>query len=275
MTLDGFTALSVEIMTKAEAPAARVASATLRVPRRLVSIPSTGLSSTMGTCLSAAAWKTTSGPTSANSARMRLPWRTSTIRGRIGTPGNSSEICRVTDQRLNSELSTRTRRRGAKRAIWRTSSEPIEPPAPVTMTSRSLISRSTSAMSRSTSWRPRRSSSAIGSGSIGRFSSTMPVWLMSGSRLTVTPSGAQVATMRDSRAAGMSTSVTTSSPTGVPRFSAQAMVCSSSASVPSTRMPCNCRRRFLDFSSMMPTMASCRRLRRLLRMNRSALSLKP
>ena len=48
-------------MTKVEAPFSSAASATLRVPSRLVLIPSSGLLSTNGTCFSAAAWKTTSG----------------------------------------------------------------------------------------------------------------------------------------------------------------------------------------------------------------------
>src|SRR5271157_4077721 len=61
ITLDGFTALSVEISTIAVAPAARAASATCLVPTALVSSPSSGLSSTIGTCLSAAAWNTSAG----------------------------------------------------------------------------------------------------------------------------------------------------------------------------------------------------------------------
>ena len=61
MTLDGWTALSVEIITIAFAPAARAASATLRVPMALVSTHSDGLISANGRCFSAAAWKTMSG----------------------------------------------------------------------------------------------------------------------------------------------------------------------------------------------------------------------
>ncbi len=55
MILAGFTALSVEIITTVLTPAATQAAATLRVPTALVSRPSRGLSSTIGTCLSAAA----------------------------------------------------------------------------------------------------------------------------------------------------------------------------------------------------------------------------
>ncbi len=64
MTLVGLTALSVLIWTIAETPVARQASATLREPMTLVSTPSTGLASTIGTCFSAAAWKTSSGRSS-------------------------------------------------------------------------------------------------------------------------------------------------------------------------------------------------------------------
>ena len=49
MTLVGFTALSVEISTIASAPTARAASATWRVPTALVSRPSSGFASTIGT----------------------------------------------------------------------------------------------------------------------------------------------------------------------------------------------------------------------------------
>ena len=59
--LVGLTALSVEIRTIAVTSLARAASATLRVPSVLVRTPSAGLLSISGTCLKAAAWKTTSG----------------------------------------------------------------------------------------------------------------------------------------------------------------------------------------------------------------------
>ena len=55
ITLVGLTALSVEIITTSEAPKARAASATLRLPTTLVSTPSIGLASTIGRCFSAAA----------------------------------------------------------------------------------------------------------------------------------------------------------------------------------------------------------------------------
>ena len=68
----GFTALSVEISTIARAPTPRAASATWRVPTTLVSSPSSGLASTIGTCFSAAAWNTSSGRHCWNTLRSAL-----------------------------------------------------------------------------------------------------------------------------------------------------------------------------------------------------------
>ena len=61
MTLEGCTALSVEIRRKRLTPTAADASITLSVPNTLVRAASTGWSSSTGTCLWAAAWSTTSG----------------------------------------------------------------------------------------------------------------------------------------------------------------------------------------------------------------------
>ena len=61
MTLEGRTALSVEISTNRLTPTAADASITLSVPNTLVRAASTGWSSSTGTCLWAAAWSTTSG----------------------------------------------------------------------------------------------------------------------------------------------------------------------------------------------------------------------
>ena len=66
----GLTALSVEISTIARAPTPRAASATWRVPATLVSSPSSGLASTIGTCFSAAAWNTSSGRHCSNTSRI-------------------------------------------------------------------------------------------------------------------------------------------------------------------------------------------------------------
>jgi hypothetical protein len=57
----GLTALSEEIRTKRSAAQARAASAIERVPKRLLFRAWAGWSSMSGTCLWAAAWKTTCG----------------------------------------------------------------------------------------------------------------------------------------------------------------------------------------------------------------------
>ena len=83
----GFTALSVEISTIARAPTPRAASATWRVPATLVSRPSSGLASTIGTCFSAAAWNTSSGRHCSNTARTRASSRMSASSDSRGTCG--------------------------------------------------------------------------------------------------------------------------------------------------------------------------------------------
>ena len=56
MMFVGFTALSVEIMTKRSVPYIAAAMAVLKVPNTLFLMASHGLSSIRGTCLCAAAW---------------------------------------------------------------------------------------------------------------------------------------------------------------------------------------------------------------------------
>ena len=90
MTLVGFTALSVETWTTARAPKASAASATLREPSTLVATPSVGLRSTIGTCLSAAAWKTISGRSAANTCEIRVRSRTSARTAPFGSFGKLS-----------------------------------------------------------------------------------------------------------------------------------------------------------------------------------------
>ncbi len=60
-TLFGLTALSVEMSTKRSTPCSTATSATTRVPSTLLRTDSSGFASISGTCLYAAAWKTTSG----------------------------------------------------------------------------------------------------------------------------------------------------------------------------------------------------------------------
>ena len=61
ITFAGFTALSVEMLTKRLTPKSIAVFATLYVPKMLFLTASFGLSSISGTCLCAAAWKTTVG----------------------------------------------------------------------------------------------------------------------------------------------------------------------------------------------------------------------
>ncbi len=61
MTEVGRTALSVEIRTKASTPSSPASSPSVRVPRMLFLIASAGFASIIGTCLWAAAWRTTCG----------------------------------------------------------------------------------------------------------------------------------------------------------------------------------------------------------------------
>ena len=61
MTDVGLTALSVEMLTKCVTPCLRASVMRLRLPMTLLNTASSGFSSMSGTCLCAAAWKTTSG----------------------------------------------------------------------------------------------------------------------------------------------------------------------------------------------------------------------
>ena len=109
MMLEGFTALSVEMNTICIAPAARAASATMRVPTALVISPSSGLASTIGTCFSAAAWNTNSGRISSHTDRIRASSRTSArqiCRATVGCDSASSvSICHSAYSPLSSSTS--------------------------------------------------------------------------------------------------------------------------------------------------------------------------
>ena len=61
ITVFGFTALSVETRTNRLAPNSTATSATFRVTSVLLRTASSGFASMSGTCLYAAAWKTTPG----------------------------------------------------------------------------------------------------------------------------------------------------------------------------------------------------------------------
>ena len=61
IALEGATALSVEMSTKRSTPTSVAIRATVRQPVTLVLIASSGIASMKGTCLRAAAWKTSCG----------------------------------------------------------------------------------------------------------------------------------------------------------------------------------------------------------------------
>ena len=135
ITVFGLTALSVEMSTNRSTSNSADSSATVRVATTLLRTDSSGCVSISGTCLYAAAWKTMVGlyfsKTSRRSAFRSL---TSTSFGTAGVKSRSSTSSRSMSNSAVSALSTRISRAGPTRAIWRHSSEPIEPPAPVTST---------------------------------------------------------------------------------------------------------------------------------------------
>ena len=138
------------------------ASATLTVPTTLVMTPSKILASTMGTCLSAAAWKTRWGRNFANILSRRPRSRTSASTAWRLKSGLRPAVSRSMAYRLASEWSRRTSSDGPKSQIWRTSSLPMLPPAPVTRTRRPSMRARMAPRSRAVCGRPSRSSSAMG-----------------------------------------------------------------------------------------------------------------
>ena len=95
MTLVGLTALSVEIITKRSTPNSLDTRARLWVPNTLFLTASQGLCSMSGTCLCAAAWKTTAGCSSSNTSRRRFTSCTEPMytRRRSAFSGFSSSSC--------------------------------------------------------------------------------------------------------------------------------------------------------------------------------------
>ena len=124
------------------APAARrrsrcASATTLRVPMTLLVTASSGFSSISGTCLCAAAWKTTAGRMLIEHERQSARDREYRRSRRAPAP---AENRRAASPRLRKCCSRRARAGpGATAthcAICRASSEPIDPPAPVTSTTR-------------------------------------------------------------------------------------------------------------------------------------------
>ncbi len=211
--LVGLTALSVEISTIATAPAARAASATWRVPTALVSSPSSGFASTIGTCFSAAAWNTSSGSWSANTARSRPASRMSAMTTRRVTPGACSASSVSICHSAYSPLSSSTSSAGASVASCRASSEPMLPPAPVTSTRRPRTSRAIASRSSGTCGRFSRSSIATGRSSIRAASparSAVSSAVGRGARRTGMPAASAVAINVASGGPAKSGSVSTS-----------------------------------------------------------------
>ena len=130
----GFTALSEEIMTKRPTPAATEASAIDLVPNTLLVTAWAGWSSMSGTCLCAAAWRTTSGRIDASSSRVLCSSTTSCSSALRGSSACLDDSCRSISNRAFSARSTRAISAGSNRAHRRDNSEPIEPPAPVMST---------------------------------------------------------------------------------------------------------------------------------------------
>ena len=132
ITLVGFTALSVEIITIISTPLLTHKSATLRVPMTFTKIASHGFSSISGTCLYAAAWNTICGANFEKRYSKRWRWRTSPTIGTISRCGNFSSNSKRMLCIGVSALSNIMSWRMPNDANWRHNSEPIEPAAPVT-----------------------------------------------------------------------------------------------------------------------------------------------
>ena len=153
MMLAGRTALSVEIITNRSVPIVSAARNALSVPNTLTRAPSTGWSSRTGTCLWAAAWKTTSGRWRRNTSNSASGSVTSARTCSQG-PGTVAAVsCRCVSSRSSSRSWP-----GLNLATWRAISEPIDPPAPVMRTRRPARECSTASRSVETEVRPRRSS---------------------------------------------------------------------------------------------------------------------
>ncbi len=136
MTLEGCTALSVEMKTKFRTPNSSARSARHLVPLTLFCTASPTLHSISGTCLWAAAWKTTSGRYSWKSCRIRSGSVTLAMQVYSSAPPCMACSRRSILKMRFSPRPTSTNARGLKRNTWRQISEPMLPPAPVTITVR-------------------------------------------------------------------------------------------------------------------------------------------
>jgi hypothetical protein len=130
----GFAALSVDTSTKRLVSNSTAISASAFVARTLLRAASIGFASSSGTCLYAAAWKTTAGRYFSKTCRIFAGLPTSASTGSAAGKPRTSTSSRSISNSAGSELSTRTIRLAPTRATWRQSSAPIEPPAPVMST---------------------------------------------------------------------------------------------------------------------------------------------
>ena len=133
------------------------------VPNTLVRTASQTYCSRMGTCLCAAAWNTTSGRTRWNTA-------SSTPRSRMSQSATFAAPPRActASWRCVSSWSSSTSSAGPKRATWRATSAPIQPPPPVIRTRLPCSSVRIGAVSISTCCRPTRSAMSRARMSVSR-----------------------------------------------------------------------------------------------------------
>ena len=158
MTFEGLTALSVEMKTNVSTPLAEAARAALRVPRMLFSTASRGAAPGSGHACARRHGRRSAGGRGANSSSNPASSRmspTTWVRGRSGwlSPRSSPR------SRAGSRSGPgRPAGPGAKRASCRHSSEPMDPPAPVTRTVRPRTRPAIPSKSMTTGSRPSKSS---------------------------------------------------------------------------------------------------------------------
>ena len=157
MTLEGFTALSVETSTKVATPASWAHLAVTYVPPMLFLTASPGVRSIRWTCLWAAAWNTTSGLYLAITRAISTWSVTSPTWSTTNTSGKVVRISISKNIRGFSARSIRHNISGPKPAIWRTSSEPTEPAAPVINTRLPPMNFRIASVSRLAEGRPNKS----------------------------------------------------------------------------------------------------------------------
>ena len=170
ITLVGFTALSVDTITNLRVPYSTARSAMTLVPFTLFTTASYGLSSIMGTCLYAAAWKTYSGRYVRNMRSITVRSAMSATIVSAFTSGHCARIIRRMSCIGVSAWSTSIMCLGLYVAICRTISEPMDPAAPVMSTVLPSSSSAAAFMSTSIFSRGSRSSTSTGWSSAARRS---------------------------------------------------------------------------------------------------------